>query len=47
MTFKQLGISDNITSILKTSGIINPTEIQEKSIKDISINRFCTIFISA
>ena len=35
MTFKQLGISDNITSILKTSGIINPTEIQEKSIKDI------------
>ena len=35
MTFKQLGISDNITSILKTSGIINPTEIQEKRIKDI------------
>lgn len=35
MTFKQLGISDNITSILKTSGITNPTEIQEKSIKDI------------
>ena len=35
MTFKQLGISDNITSILKTSGIINPTEVQEKSIKDI------------
>ena len=35
MTFKQLGISDNITSLLKTSGITNPTEIQEKSIKDI------------
>lgn len=35
MTFKQLGISDNITSILKTNGITNPTEIQEKSIKDI------------
>lgn len=35
MTFKELGISDNITSILKTSGITNPTEVQEKSINDI------------
>ena len=35
MTFKELGISEDITKILISNGIKTPTEIQEKSIKDI------------
>ncbi len=33
MTFKELGISEDITKILRDKGIQTPTEIQEKSIK--------------
>ncbi|MGL4773898.1 MAG: DEAD/DEAH box helicase [Clostridium sp.] len=35
MTFKELGISENIINTLKKNGIKTPTEIQEKSIKQI------------
>ena len=35
MTFKELGISENIIKILRNNGIKTPTEIQEKSINDI------------
>lgn len=35
MTFKELGISENIIKVLKKSGITSPTEVQRDSIKDI------------
>ena len=39
MTFEELGISEDITKILRSNGIKTPTEIQEKSIKDILYGR--------
>lgn len=39
MDFKELGISQDIIDVLKKSGITEPTEIQEKSIRAISEGR--------
>ena len=39
MNFKELGINEEIIKILKKSGIVNPTEIQERSIVDILNNK--------
>ena len=39
MNFKDLGISQNMISVLKKSGIVTPTPIQEESIPLIKNNK--------